>query len=363
MKRIVCFHLYNDYSGSPKVLSFILEELLKKNYNIELVSSGYGGFLDKLEKYSNLKFYRYKYRFSNNKIIEIIRYLSVQIYTFFLSFRYIFKSNTIFYINTLLPIGPALAGYIMKKHIIYHYHEDANTKGIFYRFLSFVMQLLADDIICVSKYQASFLKRKNNISIIYNVLPQKLIDSLRSAISIDSFEKKNILMLSSLKIYKGVIEFIELSKKLCNYNFSLIINDSKEHIDLFLKRYSIICPNNLKIYPKQSNVEIFYKEASIVLNLSNKNYFIETFGMTVLEAFTAGLPVIVPTVGGIAELVDEDVDGYKIDVQDCNLIAEKIIEILSTKELYKRLRENASKKAEQFNPSMMIKNIENLIIK
>lgn len=40
-----------------------------------------------------------------------------------------------------------------------------------------------------------------------------------------------------------------------------------------------------------------------MLNLTNKNQAIETFGMTPLEAMTCGLPVIVPTVGGIAELV------------------------------------------------------------
>ena len=30
MNRIICFHLFNDYSGSPKVLKMALEGLLKK---------------------------------------------------------------------------------------------------------------------------------------------------------------------------------------------------------------------------------------------------------------------------------------------------------------------------------------------
>lgn len=30
MTRIICFHLFNDYSGSPKVLKIVLEGLLKR---------------------------------------------------------------------------------------------------------------------------------------------------------------------------------------------------------------------------------------------------------------------------------------------------------------------------------------------
>jgi glycosyltransferase involved in cell wall biosynthesis len=39
------------------------------------------------------------------------------------------------------------------------------------------------------------------------------------------------------------------------------------------------------------------------VNLSDKTQFIETFGMTALETMAAGLPVIVPTEGGIAEML------------------------------------------------------------
>ena len=42
MKRIVCFHLLNDYSGSPKVLAMVLEGLLEKGYCVELVTSKHG---------------------------------------------------------------------------------------------------------------------------------------------------------------------------------------------------------------------------------------------------------------------------------------------------------------------------------
>ena len=45
MKKIVCFHLLNDYSGSPKVLNLILKGLSMKGYEIDLVTSRNTGIL------------------------------------------------------------------------------------------------------------------------------------------------------------------------------------------------------------------------------------------------------------------------------------------------------------------------------
>lgn len=33
--KIACFHVLNDYSGSPKVLEMVLSSLLFKGYSIE----------------------------------------------------------------------------------------------------------------------------------------------------------------------------------------------------------------------------------------------------------------------------------------------------------------------------------------
>ena len=114
MKKIVCFHLFNDYSGSPKVLRMVLEGLLKKGHRVDLVSSN-GGVLDELRKYPNLKKHSYQYTFSDNALLTMLRYTAIQLYTFLLAFRYLFCRDCVFYINTILPVGPALAGRIMEE--------------------------------------------------------------------------------------------------------------------------------------------------------------------------------------------------------------------------------------------------------
>ena len=359
MKQIVCFHLFNDYSGSPKVLKMVLEGLLKKGCQVDLVSSK-GGALDELLHYRNLRKYSYPYRFSNNPAVTMLRYSSVQFYTFLLAFRWLFHKDAVFYINTLLPVGPALAGRIMGKRVVYHYHENAFAKGTFYKTLAMLMQKLAHEIICVSEYQASFLQRKKGVTVVPNALPKNFVNRLTPNLQ-TAFERKHILMLGSLKLYKGPLEFIELAQRLSQFTFELVVNDTQENINRFVKEHKINICKNLTIYPRQNDVVPFYNQASLVLNLSDKKQVVETFGLTALEAMSTGLPVIVPTEGGIAEMVADGENGYKIDVQELDRMADTIERIFSDGSLYLQLATNALTYSKKFSAVHMIELISKLI--
>lgn len=362
MKRIVCFHLFNDYSGSPKVLNTVLKGLLSKGERIELVTSK-GGVLDELKTFPNLKRYSYSYRFSTNPVVTMLRYSFVQLCTFFFALRYIFCKNKVFYINTLLPIGPALAGRMMGKRVVYHYHENAFAKGLFYKALAWGMQKLASEIICVSAYQASFLKRKKRVTIVPNALPTEFVNRLHPDVEA-AFKRKTVLMLSSLKEYKGTREFIELANRMSQYKFVLVINDTQENINkyLFNNNLADVIGDNLTIYSRQTDVVSFYNASSVVVSLTNPRMVVETFGLTPLEAMSAGLPVIVPTVGGIAEMVEDGVNGYKTDVQDLDKIQMQIGCMLSDKVLYTKLSKSALIHSQKYKAaetlSLLIKLIE-----
>lgn len=332
--QLAVFHLYNDFSGSPKVLAPVLRALAERGTDIDLHTSR-GGVLDSLKDSPRIRFHQYNYTFSPSAATTMVRYAGVQLRTFFSAFRYLFSSRS-FYINTLLPIGPALAGRIMGKRVVYHYHENADAKGAFYKILAKGMQWLASDIICVSDYQRSFLSRKKRVYVIPNALPEDFASRLQPNPA-EAFERKRVLMLGSLKGYKGTKEFVQLTEMLPEYQFELVINDSQTEINAFWENEKMPRPENLKVYSRQADVVPFYNRASIVVNLSNKNEFIETFGLTALEAMTAGLPVIVPTVGGIAEMVEDGKNGYKIDVQELPRIAEAIKGMLSERERYERM--------------------------
>lgn len=359
--KVICFHVLNDYSGSPKVLEMVLNGLLSRGYSIDVITSNGDGALNNLKGNEKTVFYQYHYHFSQNMLWNALQFVYVQCYIFCFSFRYLFRKNIVFYVNTIMPMGAALAAKLMKKRIIYHYHENAAEKSQFYIFLAWFMQKLADEILCVSNYQRQFLKRKRNIVTIPNCVPPSFEEEC-SKFREKERKEKRILMLSSLKVYKGTIDFIRLAEGLPQFYFELVINDSWSAINSFLKNNKILQSSNLTIWDRQKDVLPFYARASLVLNLSNKDLVVETFGMTVLEAMTAGIPVIVPTIGGVADLVNDGINGYKIDVQDLESIKRKIIDILLCEKTYKLLSRNAIQMSRKYSYVKMIDGIENVLL-
>jgi glycosyltransferase involved in cell wall biosynthesis len=100
-------------------------------------------------------------------------------------------------------------------------------------------------------------------------------------------------------------------------------------------------------------VHPFYQKADIVLNLTRIDLANETFGLTVIEAMAYGLPVIVPTIGGIAELVTDGENGYKIDSRNIAELSEKLNQMLQP-ELYKKMSTVQKKMIHQFEEKNFI---------
>jgi glycosyltransferase involved in cell wall biosynthesis len=223
-----------------------------------------------------------------------------------------------------------------------------------------IVEKTADKKIYVSEFLKNSESSHDERSVVvYNALPDLFVN--RAA----SFQSRingtfRVLMICSLKKYKGVLEFTELAGKLPGMQFELVLNALQPEIDAFFA--GIAVPDNLRIYPVQKDVHPFYQRADLVLNLSRKDAWIETFGLTVLEAFNYGIPVIVPTVGGIAEIVTEGLDGFKIDSENVDSIAQKIKVIAADPGRYNRLSNNARKKASMFHSSKMNGAIHKLIL-
>ncbi|MFL0682071.1 MAG: glycosyltransferase [Algoriphagus aquaeductus] len=100
----------------------------------------------------------------------------------------------------------------------------------------------------------------------------------------------------------------------------------------------------------------------LIVNLSHKDKVLETFGMTILEGMYFGLPAIVPTQGGVEELVENGVNGYKIDYTELEKIAEVIGEISSNVELWEKLSQGACQKANDFSRDRFNKRLEEVLV-
>ena len=344
MKRIFFYHLLNDFSGSPKVLRQIILNVQKEEVEIVLnTSESQRGFLSDI---TGVSLEGNSYTFYDNKILRLFALCFSQ-FLGFLRALVKFKKEDIVYINTLLPFGAALAAKIKGSTLIYHIHENSIKPKILMWFLVKVASITATEIIYVSNYVRDELNINHaKESVIYNAIDRAFLSNM------DLDEKcnkqKRVLMVCSLKFYKGVVEFVELARSLSNYSFDLVLNASQEEVRKFETQQDI--PSNLLCYAKQENLHPFYKQADLVLNLSHPDLWVETFGLTVLEAMFYGKPTIVPPVGGVMEIVKEDESSYCISVKNLKLIQSKIEALLNDNNLYSKFSKNAREKAQEFLP-------------
>ncbi len=349
MKHVVFIHLLNDFSGSPKVLSQVVTTCTAKGYTVDLYTGkSTEGFLSNLT--ANHHYYFYK-RFEN-KYLTLFSFLFSQVLLFFKLLKY-YNKNVVFYVNTMLPFGAGLAGKLLGKPVVYHVHETSIAPKLFKQFLRFIVQQTASKVIFVSnslKKEETF--GNSNETVIYNCLPKTFTDKAvgHTYRSMDAKGIFNVYMICSLKNYKGVQEFIEIAKR-CedseNIQFTLILNvQQKEITDYFL---NTAVTNNITILSTQNNLENFYKKASLVLNLSRVDAWVETFGLTIIEAMAFGVPVLVPPVGGPSEIVTNGVEGYLISSYEVEEIAQKISALANNEELCLELSKNAYQRSLDFN--------------
>ena len=85
----------------------------------------------------------------------------------------------------------------------------------------------------------------------------------------------------------------------------------------------------------------------------------EGLPIAMLEAMALGRPVVASRVGGVPEVIDDEVDGLLVDPLDPAQLAEKVLTLLHNPELRGRLSRNAARKVrDQFSVERMVKSTE-----
>ena len=343
--KILCTHLFNDYSGSPLVLSNAIKTMISNGHEITVMTSNTEGFLSNLGiNYKNIN-----YRFFENKVLRLLQL----IYNQFLMMIFVLKKENQFdvvYVNTLLPFGAALGGWMTGKKVVYHIHETSIRPEIFKKFLLWIAKITASEAIYVSK----FLLKKEPLQgvsskVVYNSLNPTFVEKAEDFLSTHP-EKEHpftTLMLCSLKEYKGVFEFVELAQRMPKYKFELVINSTMKQINEFFAAVKL--PENLVIFPAQKDVHWFYERAHLVVNLSHVDRWVETFGMTILEAMHYGIPTIVPPIGGPVELVENGKNGYLVSSELLDEIQMAIQQMAKQTHVYDSFVRGALIKSKEFS--------------
>lgn len=326
-KKIFCIHLFNDYSGSPLILRNMVQSIDGIDTDINILTSNTDGFLSKIK---NCKYTYIPYRYSKNKFLTLFNFILSQLFLFIrlsiaLIYNKIKKNQSTVIINTMLPFAGSLAGFLFANKTIYYLHETHVKPNILKKILIFHISHFSNEVIYVSNYTKEALNIKKKGIVLFNPLR----NDFELNPKLDFWQKhqnRNVLFSGSLKEYKGIYNFISIAKNCPNINFIAALNCDENEFNLFRESYKNI--HNIKFYHRPDFIRSLYEKSFIILNLSVPKYWIETFGLSVLEGIAYGCVPIVPPIGGPLEIIKPNF-GYSVHSNDIKAISEIILELSS----------------------------------
>lgn len=345
---IIFCHLLNDRSGSPTVLCSTLDALDAREQGLLFVGSQGRGVLEEAAVPTR----RYWYRRSRFRLITL--------FTFFLSQMALYRalsrstdipSDAVVFVNTLLPFAAMLWGRRTGRRVVVHVHEVSITPRPLRRFLTSCAGRSADLLLYVSNDHLARMPIEGPPALIVpNPVGAALVAHAEAHAPRQDRKEFRILMLASLRGYKGINEFMTLAdglQKRTDISFDLVLNAEADDVMGFARRHSDAA--NITIHPRTNDPAQFYRRADLVLNLSRVDEWIETFGLTLVEAMTFGLPVIAPLIGGPVEIVTHGTEGYCIDSRDGAALREAVLELADDPETYDAMARAARKRAQDFS--------------
>jgi glycosyltransferase involved in cell wall biosynthesis len=243
-----------------------------------------------------------------------------------------------------------------------------------YEHFHFSQHKLADKqikkIFVMSKWaKPNFNDPERKIEVLYPAVPLKKILSKNAKTAKIETKQLNILLMGSSAACKGVdilyYAFEKVEKTFENqYQLNLIIGSNYKRNNSFypvndecLDRTHQVYKNSLKkknvyfdrIYPPML-VDYCYKNADIYVMPTRY----DSFGISILEAMSAGLPIIATNITAIPEMVKHGENGFLLDVKDFDVQSREYFEY-AVEELEKYLTiliEDASLRSEMGNESL-----------
>jgi len=317
-------------------------ELLRNKFDIKVIDSHYSQHINCIGK------------FKLSKIVIIIRNL------FLLNFHIVYFKPDIVYFQ--LSHGKALLRDILflilikiyKVKIVYHLHgkgvEKFARKSLFWhKMYNFAFN--NEFIICLSKRLTKDVKNYcKNPFIIPNCSPDFKSYLNESNQTINNISKSfNIIYLSNLIKSKGVVDLLRAGKRLREKGYNFVIHIIGSEADLTIDELVEIA-NNYQIkdfvvfhgpkYGKQKYQILLSGDVFILPTY----YANEAFPISILEAMQARLAVISCDEGGIADVIENGINGYIVEKNNPIQIAEKIELLLNNPELREKMGQAGRKK-------------------
>lgn len=160
-------------------------------------------------------------------------------------------------------------------------------------------------------------------------------------VNVGSFQKK--------KNQNLVLDIINEINKTFKKVEVIFLGEGPEKINVINKAKKLKIFNQTKFLGNVENVENHLWNSNIYVHTS----LYEPFGLAIVEAIAAGLPVVCLNTGGVSDIVKNNLNGYLINSKNPKIFAKKIIQFYNNNDL----RKNLEKSVLQFDISTYVNNL------
>ena len=251
-----------------------------------------------------------------------------------------------------------------------HYASSYGILGYLSRFKPFILSVWGSDVYHfpyknrLNKWLLKLVIRNSDKVCSTSIAMKKIIEKeykrydvevISFGIDLDLFKpsfnthKFNVGTIKSIEYHNGIDCLIDAAK--------LVIDDYKKNIffhiigegslkkEMQQKAMDLDIEDNIKFegFVEHENVIKYYNNLSIFVAVSTR----ESFGVSILEAASCGIPSITSNIGGLTEVNIHNETGIVIDPNNPKKLAKSIVKLFEQKKLRLELGNNARKRVEK----------------
>jgi glycosyltransferase involved in cell wall biosynthesis len=182
-------------------------------------------------------------------------------------------------------------------------------------------------------------------------IPEEKIATIPCGVSVSRFspskcESKTIIFVGRLHERKGIDKLLESFSKVVSKEPEAVLKivgsgEFEARLKAMAKRLNLGKKNVqfLGFVPEKKLIEVYSKSSIFVL----PSYY-EGFGIVLIEAMSAGLPLVSVRTGGATEVIEEGKNGYLVDYDNMH---ESLLKLLGDEKLRIRMGKESRKRVEK----------------
>lgn len=207
------------------------------------------------------------------------------------------------------------------------------------------------------------IKPEKKIETIYNFIDERVYLKKNTAAIKEKHgilpDEKVVIHVSNFRKVKRVQDVIRVFRNIAGKTKAklLLVGDGPEKSTAceLIRKYGL--EDQVLMLGNQDRVEDLYSISDLKLLLSEK----ESFGLVLLEAMACGVPCIGTNIGGILEVIKNNVSGFLVDVGDVTAATARAMSILEDEQLSNRFTKAAIEMLEnEFSSKKIVSQYEQI---